>query len=89
MSTLIWTPTETTVRSSNLFALMRERGADSFDAIHAWSVQHSEDFWARTINTLNIRFAKPYPTSGSPNHISASLKAPAVPPLAAGWSGRR
>jgi acetyl-CoA synthetase len=60
MNTVTWSPTEELIRSSNLFELMQEQNAKTFNEIHEWSVEHFDRFWERTIRKLGIRFSKPY-----------------------------
>lgn len=39
---------------------MRRVGVDSHDALHAWSVQNREAYWALAIERLGIRFRQPF-----------------------------
>ena len=61
MSEPIWTPSEDTIRSANLTGLMEyvnERcgiGANSFDALHAWSVDDQERFWSCIWDYCGVR----------------------------------
>jgi acetyl-CoA synthetase len=44
-----WTPTPETIYSTNIAWLMQRVGVDSYEALHRWSVQHREEFWAAAI----------------------------------------
>jgi acetyl-CoA synthetase len=56
----IWTPTPDVVAGANVAWLMRRAGVDTYDALHAWSVQNRERYWAAVVERLNIRFRQPY-----------------------------
>ena len=59
--TPLWRPDEERVRSSNLYRFMewlREQGKGSFadySALHAWSVQHSSEFWSALWDFAEVR----------------------------------
>jgi len=53
-----WNPSPEDVSGSNLGRLMAERGVRSYDALHRWSVDHREDFWATMIRKLGVVFRK-------------------------------
>jgi acetyl-CoA synthetase len=55
-SSAAWTPTPEFIRSTNMAWLMQQAGVNSYDALHAWSVQHREAFWKIAIEGLGIRF---------------------------------
>ena len=55
-----WIPTEEEVRASNLHALMRERGCDTYRDLFHWSVTQRTEFWHHLAQRLRIRFAHPY-----------------------------
>ena len=55
-----WVPSPESVSKTNLYALMQERGAGTYDEIHAWSVQEPEAFWERTIGALRIALRRPW-----------------------------
>ena len=55
-----WVPSPESIRKTNLYALMQERGAGSYSEIHAWSVEEPAKFWERTIRRLHISLRKPY-----------------------------
>src|SRR4051812_11962961 len=55
-----WIPTPEFIETTNVAWLMKRAGVDSYAALHAWSVQHREKYWATTIARLRIRFAEPY-----------------------------
>ena len=45
MSQPLMTPTVETAEQSNLADFMQRQGFNDYDALHAWSVDHSEEFW--------------------------------------------
>ena len=49
-------PTGDTVTNANLTALMHDVGVGTFEELHAWSVNHVDDFWQRVIGELSIEF---------------------------------
>ena len=55
-----WFPQTDLVEKSNMGLLMREVKIDNYRGLHAWSIQHKEEFWDRTIQKLQIRFQKAY-----------------------------
>ncbi len=54
-----WIPTEESIKATNLYKLMRERGASTFAELHDWSVREPEAFWERTIKTLGVVLRSP------------------------------
>jgi acetyl-CoA synthetase len=46
--------------TTNLAWLMQKTGTASYEALHAWSVQHREEFWALAIERIGVRFDQPY-----------------------------
>src|SRR5436309_1670835 len=55
-----WIPTPEFIETTNMAWLMKRAGVDSYAALHAWSVQNREAFWAGAIERLGILFAQPY-----------------------------
>lgn len=58
--TPVWFPDEKTRSESNLTQLMREVGVEDYPALHHWSVEQVDDFWAWVVQRLGIRFKMPY-----------------------------
>jgi acetyl-CoA synthetase len=54
----VWWPDEPRIAGSNITALMNEVGADSYRALHTWSVENRSEFWERVIDRLGIIFAR-------------------------------
>jgi acetyl-CoA synthetase len=52
----LWTPTLDYLAGTNVAWLMRHARVDSYEALHTWSVQDREGYWAATIERLGIRF---------------------------------
>jgi acetyl-CoA synthetase len=55
-----WEPTPDFISTTNLAWLMRRVGVESYEALHKWSVQQREEFWALAIERLGIRFQRPF-----------------------------
>ncbi len=55
-----WTPTPEFVSTTNIAWLMCRAGVDSYAALHQWSVQNCEAFWALAMERLGIHFQKPF-----------------------------
>src|SRR5258708_40105146 len=55
-----WVPSQDFINTTNIAWLMRHIGAASYEALHQWSVQNREEFWALVIERLGIRFQKPF-----------------------------
>ena len=51
---------------------MRQAGVDSYEALHRWSVEHREAYWARAIERLGIRFQRHFPNVLDPSTGAAS-----------------
>ena len=51
----VWTPTPDDIAGTNVAWLMRHAGVDSYEALHAWSAQNRESYWAAAIERLGIR----------------------------------
>lgn len=54
----VWRPPA--AGTTNLHAAMARFGAPDYAALHAWSIDKPQKFWAATIDILGIRFSKPY-----------------------------
>ena len=48
------------INTTNIAWLMRQVGVASYEALHQWSVQNREMFWALVIERLGIRFQRPF-----------------------------
>src|SRR4051812_41090793 len=55
-----WTPAPEFIATTNLAWLMQRAGVASYDELHAWSVQHREEFWRLAIDRLGVRFGQPF-----------------------------
>ncbi|MBD1913866.1 MULTISPECIES: AMP-binding protein [unclassified Leptolyngbya] len=55
-----WFPTEDEIRETNIAELMRSLNLTSYAELHAWSVQHRQEFWEQMVQRLRIRFRQPY-----------------------------
>ena len=55
-----WTPSDESIRSTNIAALMADLAIDSYPELHAWSVRNRAEFWDTMVARLNIRLMMPY-----------------------------
>lgn len=53
---IVWAPDASQVEKANVTQLMRERGLESHEDLHAWSVADRSAFWQSVIAKLAIRF---------------------------------
>jgi acetyl-CoA synthetase len=54
-----WQPDPTDYATTNVAALAQRVGANSFEALHRWSVENRAEFWAEAIADLDIVFQTP------------------------------
>src|SRR3954468_4860066 len=59
-----WLPSPEFIQSTNIAWLMQRADVDSWAALHAWSVQNREAYWAAAIERLGIVFAQPFTRVG-------------------------
>lgn len=55
-----WYPDDDVLKSSNIYQMMLKNSIDNYTDFWDWSVKNKEDFWAQTIEALNIKFHKKY-----------------------------
>ncbi|HSI13986.1 MAG TPA: AMP-binding protein [Chthoniobacter sp.] len=55
-----WTPTPEFFATTNVAWLMKQTGKDTYEELHAWSVQHRAEYWGTAIERLGVRFQQPY-----------------------------
>ncbi len=67
-----WVPSPEGVVGTNAAWLMRKVGVDSQAALHRWSVEHREVYWAHVIDRLDIRFQRPFSRVLDPSEGSGS-----------------
>jgi acetoacetyl-CoA synthetase len=53
-SGVIWSPDPVAARQTALGTLVRRRGLQDFAALHRWSVEHPDQFWAQAWTELGI-----------------------------------
>ena len=58
-----WFPSDELMQTANIARLMKELNLNSYEELHAWSVQNRSDFWNLMIQKLGIRFKQAYPKS--------------------------
>ncbi len=58
-----WFPSKEQIQKTNIAALMKSQGLDSYPELHAWSAQNRAEFWEIMIQRLGIHFREQY------NHI--------------------
>src|SRR5437016_5537117 len=59
-SASIWDPSPPFISTTNIAWLMRQTGVESYQALHRWSVQNREAYWAMAIERLGIQFRQPF-----------------------------
>ena len=65
MSTMLWKPSEESIRQSNMYRFMQfinqryDRNFDGYAALYEWSVRHIPEFWG-----VHVGFCRnhPFPT---------------------------
>jgi len=55
-----WIPDPESIAATNIGWLMREVGADSYEALHRWSVENHSDYWALVMRRLQIELKQPF-----------------------------
>jgi acetyl-CoA synthetase len=55
-----WAPPPEFVAKTNVAWLMARAGVDSYAALHAWSVENREAFWAAAIERVGVRLRRPW-----------------------------
>ena len=53
---IIWEPDSTRIESSAMHQFMRQQGFDSYDSLHAWSVDDLPAFWVAVADFCGIHF---------------------------------
>jgi acetyl-CoA synthetase len=52
-----WIPSDSVIKATHLAAWMHDTGLENYEALHAWSVSHLEEFTDKLTAALPIRFA--------------------------------
>ena len=52
----VWRPDDAIKRGTNIQAVMDERGFGDFASLHAWSIEHGQEFWGYMLERLGILF---------------------------------
>src|SRR5204863_6771928 len=55
-----WVPSLDFIRTTNIAWLMRRTGMKSYGALHAWSVQHRDEYWSLAIELLGVSLQRPF-----------------------------
>jgi acetyl-CoA synthetase len=55
-----WVPSPDFIQTTNIAWLMRRTGMKSYESLHAWSVQHLEEYWKLAIERLGVSFRRPF-----------------------------
>src|SRR5713226_959280 len=55
-----WEPSPGFIRTTNIAWLMQRTGMESYEALHAWSVQHREEYWRLAMERLGLSFQRPF-----------------------------
>lgn len=54
-----WSPTDESLRATNIWKLMEERGIGTYEDLRRWCVENREQFWELMIEQLGVRFRRP------------------------------
>jgi acetyl-CoA synthetase len=54
-----WSPTEESLRATNIWRLMEQRGIATYEDFRRWSAENRERFWELMIERLGLRFRRP------------------------------
>ena len=57
-----WFPDEEKIQNTNISAILRKLGLDSYAELHTWSSQNRAQFWELMVQHLGIRFRENYRT---------------------------
>ncbi|OQW48204.1 MAG: AMP-dependent synthetase [Proteobacteria bacterium SG_bin7] len=65
-----WTPSEETIKESNIQKVLNELKLQNYDDLYSWSINEREKFWNYTVKKLKIKLHKKYKRvfSGTPQH---------------------
>ena len=55
-----WKPSDTILKTSNIYTLMQQNGFQDYWKFWRWSVDNKEEFWSQTISNLPIKLKKKY-----------------------------
>ncbi|WP_437230098.1 AMP-binding protein [Planctomicrobium sp. SH661] len=55
-----WTPRPEQIQASNIGWLMQHLGTQSYAEVHAWTVEHREDYWKLVLERIGVRFRQPF-----------------------------
>ena len=58
----VWTPNKKNSEQSNIAKMMQKHHFDNYTDFWKWSVTQKNEFWAETIDNLEIKISKPYST---------------------------
>ena len=56
----VWTPNKKNSEQSNIAKMMQKHHFDNYTDFWKWSVTQKNEFWAETIDNLEIKISKPY-----------------------------
>jgi len=54
-----WSPTEESLRATNIWRLMQERGIGTYEDLWRWCDENREQFWRLMIERLDVSFSRP------------------------------
>ncbi|WP_442510340.1 AMP-binding protein [Novipirellula sp. SH528] len=54
-----WQPSVDEIQATHIAAWMRDTGVASYEALHAWSLEHREEFVVKLVAALSIQFVGP------------------------------
>ncbi len=60
---VLWTPGKNRIEASSMHRFMRAAACGDYDALYAWSVDHSPEFWKLLCEFCDVRFDTPAETT--------------------------
>jgi acetyl-CoA synthetase len=57
---IVWRPTPEALAEANVTRLMKKAGVDTYEALHAWSVEDIGRFWDVALEDLGLDWYEPY-----------------------------
>ncbi|MCF6212982.1 MAG: AMP-binding protein [Flavobacteriaceae bacterium] len=62
MKNYVWHPSKAVIEQSNIYKMMQKHQFSTYRDFWEWSVTNRSEFWAATVQNLEIAFAKKYST---------------------------
>ncbi len=69
-----WSPTEESLRATNIWEFMNDRGTGTYEDLRRWCAENREQFWELMIEQLGVRFHRPPSCIMDPSSEVACVK---------------